>query len=43
LGELEEMMDAAARAFVALRLEGLDVLLMAADHARRRELSRPGP
>ncbi len=33
-------MDAAARAYVALRLDGKDVLLMAADHARRRELSR---
>lgn len=33
-------MDAAARAYVALTLAGKDVLLMAADHARRRELSR---
>jgi hypothetical protein len=39
-GEPEQMMDAAARAYVALTLEGKDVLLMAADHARRRELSR---
>jgi hypothetical protein len=39
-GAPEEMMDAAARAYVALRLDGKDVLLMAADHARRRELSR---
>jgi hypothetical protein len=39
-GEPEEMMDAAARAYVARTLAGTDVLLMAADHARRRELSR---
>ena len=39
-GGLEEMMDAAARAYVAHTLDGKDVLLMAADHARRRELSR---
>ena len=39
-GEPEEMMDAAARAYVALTLDRADVLLIAADHARRRELSR---
>jgi hypothetical protein len=39
-GEPEEMMDAAARAYVAWTLLGKDVLLMAADHARRRELCR---
>jgi AAA domain/TrwC relaxase len=39
-GGPEEMMDAAAKAYVALTLEGKDTLLMAADHARRRELSR---
>ncbi len=39
-GDPEQMMDAAARVYVALTLEGKDVLLMAADHARRRELSR---
>jgi conjugative relaxase-like TrwC/TraI family protein len=39
-GGAEEMMDAAARDYVALTLDGTDVLLMAADHARRRELSR---
>ena len=39
-GEPEDMMDAAARAYVAHRLDGKDVLLMTADHARRRELSR---
>ena len=39
-GGPEEMMDAAARAYVAQCLDGTDVLLMAADHARRRELSR---
>ena len=33
-------MDAAAAAYVALTLDGTDVLLMAADHALRRELSR---
>jgi hypothetical protein len=39
-GDPEQMMDAAAKAYVALTLEGKDTLLMAADHARRRELSR---
>ena len=39
-GEPEQMLDAAARAYVAYFLDGRDVLLMAADHARRRELSR---
>jgi hypothetical protein len=34
------MMDAAAASCVALTLEGTDTLLMAADHALRRELSR---
>jgi hypothetical protein len=36
----EQMMDAAAAAYVALMADGTDVLLMAADHALRRELSR---
>ncbi|MGH3280316.1 MAG: hypothetical protein ACRDNW_14430 [Trebonia sp.] len=39
-GHPEQMMDAAAAAYVALTLEGTDVLLMAADHRLRRELSR---
>jgi conjugative relaxase-like TrwC/TraI family protein len=39
-GEPEQMMDAAAAAYVALTLDGTDTLLMAADHALRRELSR---
>jgi hypothetical protein len=39
-GDPEQMMDAAAQVYVALNLEGKDTLLMAADHARRRELSR---
>jgi AAA domain/TrwC relaxase len=39
-GDPEQMIDAAARAYVALTLEGKDSLLMAADHARRQELSR---
>jgi ATP-dependent exoDNAse (exonuclease V) alpha subunit len=39
-GEPEQMMDAAAAAYLALTLEGTDTLLMAADHALRRELSR---
>ena len=34
------MMDAAAAAYLALTLDGTDTLLMAADHALRRELSR---
>ena len=39
-GDPEEMMDAAAADYLALALDGTDVLLMAADHALRRELSR---
>ena len=39
-GDPEEMMDAAAAAYVALTTDGTDVLLMAADHSLRRELSR---
>ena len=39
-GDPEQMMDAAAAAYVALTLDGTDTLLMAADHALRRELSR---
>ena len=39
-GEPEQIMEAAARTYVALTLQGTDVLLMAADNARRRELSR---
>ena len=39
-GPPEEMMDAAAAAYVALTTNGVDVLLMAADHSLRRELSR---
>ena len=39
-GEPEQMMDAAAAAYVVLSADGTDVLLMAADHALRRELSR---
>jgi hypothetical protein len=50
-GEPEEMMDAAATAYVALIADGTDALLMAADHSLRRELARrirddlipPGP
>jgi hypothetical protein len=38
-GEPEQMIDAAAAAYVALTLDGTDTLLMAADHALRRELS----
>src|SRR5580704_10943240 len=34
------MIDAAATAYVALSADGTDTLLMAADHALRRELSR---
>ena len=33
-------MDAAAAAYVALSADGTDTLLMAADHALRRELNR---
>ena len=39
-GEPEQMMDAAAAHYLVLALDGTDVLLMAADHALRRELSR---
>jgi ATP-dependent exoDNAse (exonuclease V) alpha subunit len=39
-GDPEQMTDAAAAAYVALTLDGIDTLLMAADHALRRELSR---
>ena len=39
-GEPEQMMDAAAAAYVALSADGTDTLLMAADHALRRELNR---
>jgi len=39
-GDPEEMMDAAAAAYVALTVGGTDTLLMAADHALRRELNR---
>ncbi len=39
-GEPEQIMETAAKTYVALTLQGRDVLLMAADHARRRELSR---
>jgi hypothetical protein len=39
-GDPEEMMDAAAAAYVALTASGTDTLLMTADHALRRELSR---
>jgi hypothetical protein len=34
------MTDAAAAAYLALSVDGTDVLLMGADHALRRELSR---
>jgi hypothetical protein len=39
-GDPEQMLDAAAAAYVALTVYGTDALLMAADHALRRELSR---
>jgi len=39
-GTPEQMMDFAAADYLALTLDGIDVLLMAADHALRRELSR---
>jgi hypothetical protein len=39
-GDPERMVDASAAAYVALTLDGTDTLLMAADHALRRELSR---
>jgi conjugative relaxase-like TrwC/TraI family protein len=38
-GDPELMMDAAAAAYLSLTLDGTDTLLMAADHALRRELS----
>ena len=38
-GDPEQMMDAAARAYVALTVAGTDALLMSADHTLRRELS----
>jgi len=39
-GDPERMVDASAAAYVALTVDGTDTLLMAADHALRRELSR---
>jgi len=39
-GDPEQMMDAAAAAYVALTLDGTDTLLMTADRSLRRELSR---
>jgi AAA domain-containing protein len=39
-GTPEQMMDAAAAAYLALALDGTDTLLMAADHTLRRELNR---
>ena len=39
-GDPEQMTDAAAAAYVALSADGTDTLLMAADHALRREQSR---
>ena len=39
-GDPEQMMDAAAAAYVALTASGTDTLLMTADHSLRRELSR---
>jgi hypothetical protein len=39
-GDPEQMMDAAAAAYVTLTAAETDVLLMAADHTLRRELSR---
>ena len=39
-GDPEQMMDASAAAYVALSAGGTDTLLMAADHALRRELNR---
>jgi hypothetical protein len=39
-GDPEQMIDAAAAAYTALAAAGTDALLMAADHALRRELSR---
>ena len=39
-GDPEQIMDAAAAAYVALTAGGTDTLLMAADHTLRRELNR---
>ena len=39
-GDPEQIMDAAAAAYIALTTGGTDTLLMAADHALRRELNR---
>ena len=39
-GDPEQTMDAAAAAYVALTTSGTDTLLMATDHALRRELNR---
>jgi ATP-dependent exoDNAse (exonuclease V) alpha subunit len=39
-GEPEQMIDAAAAAYVALTVDGTDMLLIATVHALRRELSR---
>ena len=39
-GDPEQMTDAAAAAYVSLTASGTDTLLMAADHALRRELNR---
>jgi conjugative relaxase-like TrwC/TraI family protein len=39
-GDPEQMMDAAMAAYVALTTSSTDTLLMAADHALRRELNR---
>jgi hypothetical protein len=39
-GDPEQVMDAAAAAYTALSAGGTDTLLMAADHALRRELNR---
>jgi hypothetical protein len=39
-GDPEQMLDAAVAAYVALTTAGTDVMLMAADHSLRRELSR---
>jgi conjugative relaxase-like TrwC/TraI family protein len=39
-GEPEQMLDAAAAAYAALTVDDVDVMLMAADHSLRRELSR---
>jgi hypothetical protein len=39
-GAPEDMLDAAAAAYIALTTSGTDTLLMAADHVLRRELNR---